>query len=118
MVDPQVLLFYDADCGLCTFFRTWVHRVDRPHRIRSIPIASREADPYLARFDAHRRYGSMHAMGPDGEVRSEGRGLLVLLGGLPMLRGLSKILQERDRGIVLAEIAYSGVVLLRDALAA
>ena len=60
----------------------------------------------------------MHAMGPDGEVRSEGRGLLVLLGGLPMLRGLSKVLQEKDRGIVLAEIAYSGVVLLRDALAA
>ena len=118
MAGPRYLLFYDADCGLCSFFRRWVHRLDRGHRIRSIPFASKEADPYLARLGSHRRYGSMHAMGPDGEVKSEGRALLVLVEALPMLGGLSRVLRSSDRGIVLAEITYTSVVLLRDALAA
>src|SRR2546426_2223880 len=113
----ESLLFYAADCGLCGFFRKWVHRLDIGHRIGSIPLDSREADPYLGGFDDRRRHGSMHAMGPDGNVVSEGQGLLVLVEALPMLGGLSRLLRTRDRGIEAAEIAYTLVVLLRDALA-
>src|SRR5688572_25947210 len=116
MAGGAYIVFYDADCRLCTFFRNWVHRLDARHRVRSIPIASREADPYLGGFDDPRRYGSMHAVGPDGRVVSEGRALLVLLEAIPVLSGLSRLLRATDRGIVAAEVAYTTAVLLRDAL--
>jgi len=110
------LLFYDADCGLCTFFRNWVHRLDLRHRVRSIPLGSREADPYLARLGHDRRYGSMHTLGPDGNLVSEGRAVLRILGALPMLGGFSRLLRSGERGTVAAELAYTALVTLRIAL--
>ncbi len=111
------LLFYDADCGLCSFFRNWVHRLDRRRRVRSIPLGSREADPFLEGLDDERRYGSMHAIGPDGELLGEGRALLYILEALPMVGGLARLMRSQERGLLAAEIVYTLLVLLREALA-
>jgi len=113
----EYLLFYDADCGLCTFFRNWVHRLDARGRVRSIPLASPEADPFLGNLDADRRSASMHVIGPDGIRVSEGSGLLRLLEALPGLRGFSRLAQSSERGVVAAELAYTLLILVRDALA-
>ncbi|TLZ72978.1 MAG: DUF393 domain-containing protein [Methanobacteriota archaeon] len=117
MAGREYLLFYDADCGLCTFFRNWVHRLDRGGRVRSIPLASLEANPFLGDLDADRRSASMHVVGPDGVRMSEGRGLLRLLEALPGLRGFSRLVQSSERGLVAAELVYTTTVLVRDGLA-
>lgn len=113
----RVLLFYDADCGVCTFFRNVVLRLDSHRRIVSIPIGSREADPYLGDLDDERRWASMHVVGPDGTRTSAGPALLELMRVLPLLRGVAGVLGARDRGARLADRIYELTVRLREGLA-
>ena len=113
----RTLLFWDADCGLCTFFRNLVLRLDLRGRIVSIPIGSRNADPYLGDLDEGRRWGSMHVVSPDGTRSSAGPALLHLLAALPLLRGVGGVLESRDRGVRLAGRIYGFTVRLREGLA-
>ena len=113
----RTLLFWDADCGLCTFFRNVVLRLDFHGRIVSIPIGSREADPYLGDLDEDRRWGSMYVVSPDGTRSSAGPALLHLLAALPLLRGVGGVLESRDRGVRLAGLVYGFTVRLREGLA-
>jgi len=113
----RTLLFWDADCGVCTFFRNVVLRLDLRGGIVSIPIGSREADPYLGDLDEDRRWGSMHVVSPDGNRSSEGPALLQLLAALPLLRGVAGVLESRDRGFRLAGRIYGFTVRLREGLA-
>src|SRR6267143_1280851 len=101
----RTLLFWDADCGVCTFFRNVVLRLDLRGRIVSIPIGSRESDPYLGDLDEDRRWGSMHVVSPDGTRSSAGPALLHLLAALPVLRGVGSVLESRDRGLPLLRAA-------------
>ncbi len=117
MAGGRTLLFYDADCGICSFFRTWVHRLDRSHRIHSIPLASTEADAYLGTMDESGRFASMHVVGPDGRRESKGMALLRIVEALPMGRGPARLLAGHERGRETAECAYEFLLLLRDALA-
>ena len=112
-----VLLFYDADCGLCTFFRNVVLRLDVRGRIISIPIGAPEADPYLRDLDEDRRWASMHVVGPDGVRSSAGAGLLALLDAIPLLHGVAGLLRARERGRRLADRVYDLSMRLRDGLA-
>ena len=116
MAGRGVLLFYDADCRLCAFFRNLITRLDVHGRIRSIPLSSTDADPFRERLGHQRWFGSMHAVGPDGKLVGEGRGLLRVLGALPMLGGLARLLESSPKGIVGTEVVYTALVLLRDAL--
>jgi len=113
----RTLLFWDADCGVCTFFRNVVLRLDLRGGIVSIPIGSREADPYLGDLDEDRRWGSMHVVSPDGNRSSGGPALLQLLAALPLLRGVAGVLESRDRGFRLAGRIYGFTVRLREGLA-
>jgi predicted DCC family thiol-disulfide oxidoreductase YuxK len=113
----RTLLFYDADCGLCTFFRNVILRLDLRRRIVSIPIGSREADPYLGDLGDERRWVSMHVVGPDGTRTSAGPALLELIRVLPLLRGVAGVLEARDRGVRLADRVYEFTVRLREGLA-
>ena len=113
----RTLLFWDADCGLCTFFRNVALRLDVHGRILSIPIGSREADPYLGDLDEDRRWGSMHVVTPDGTRSSAGPALLHLLAALPLLRGVAGVLGSQDRGVRLAGSIYGFTVRLREGLA-
>ena len=113
----RVLLFYDADCGLCTFFRNVAVRLDLRRRIVSIPIGSREADPYLGDLGDERRWASMHVVGPDGIRTSGGPALLELMRVLPLLCGVAAVLGARDRGVRLADRIYEFTVRLREGLA-
>ena len=113
----RVLLFYDADCGLCTFFRNLVLRLDVRRRIVSIPIGSNEADPYLGDLDEDRRWASMHVVGANGVRSSAGPGFLELLAVLPLVSGLGRLLGAKDSGRRLAHGIYRFTVRLRAGLA-
>jgi len=114
----RLLLFYDADCGLCTFFRNVVVRLDVRRRITSIPIGAREADPYLGDLDEGPRWASMHVVTPEGRRSSAGPALLELVRVLPLIRGVAGVLAARDRGVRLADRLYDFTVRLREGLAA
>ncbi len=113
----STLLFYDANCGVCSFLRAWVHRLDRTHRVRSIPIESPQAGPYLGDMKETERLGSMHVVGPDGRRESKGLALLRLVEALPMGRGVAGLLRGRGQGRQAAERVYEALVELREALA-
>ena len=113
----RVLLFYDADCRLCTFFRGLVLRLDVRRRIVSIPIGSPEADPYLADLDDVDRWASIHVVGLDGVRSSGGCGFLEVLSVLPLVSGLGRLLRLRDSGQRLADRVYEFLVRLRAGLA-
>ena len=113
----RTLLFYDADCALCTFFRNVILRLDIHHRIVSIPIGSPEADPYLGDLGEERRWASMHVVAPAGNRTSAGPALLELLRVLPLLHGVAGILGARGRGVRLADRIYAFTVRLREGLA-
>lgn len=111
------ILFYDADCGLCTVLRNWVHRLDVSRRIRSVPLAASEADSYLGDLEPSQRFGSMHIIGPDGGRSSGGSALLRLLEALPMGHGPSHLIANRTAGRAAAETVYNLLVRIRDGLA-
>ena len=113
----RTLLFYDADCALCTFFRNVILRLDIHHRIVSIPIGSPEADPYLGDLDEVHRWASMHVVGLDGVRSSGGCGFLEVLSVLPLVSGLGRLLRLRDSGQRLADRVYEFLVRLRAGLA-
>ena len=113
----DTLLFYDADCGICSFLRGWVHRLDRSGRIRSIPLASSEADAYLGTLADSERFGSMHVVGLDRRREAKGMALLRLVEALPMGRGAAGVLRGRECGREAAEWVYEAFLRLRKALA-
>ena len=117
MAGPGYTLFYDADCGICSFMRIWVHRLDRARRVRSIPIGSPQAEPYLGDMEESERFGSMHVVGPDGRRESKGMALLRLVEALPMGRGAAGLLREHGRGREAADWVYEAFSELREALA-
>ena len=117
MAGGRILLFYDADCRICSFLQRWVHRLDRSGRIRSIPLGSSEADAYLGALDDSERFGSMHVVGPDGRRETKGMALLRLVEALPMGRGAAGVLRGRERGREAAEWVYGAFLRLREALA-
>ena len=117
MAGPGYTLFYDADCGICSFMRIWVHRLDCGRRVRSIPIGSPQAEPYLGDMEESERFGSMHVVGPDGRRESKGMALLRLVEALPMGRGAAGVLRGREGGRKAADLAYGAFLELREALA-
>src|SRR3990170_1816099 len=110
------ILFYDADCCLCTVLRNWVHRLDWSRRIRSVPLGSSQADPHLGDLGRDQRFGSMHIIGPDGRRSSGGSALLRLLEALPMGYGPSRLIANRSVGRAAAENVYNLLVRIRDGL--
>ncbi len=116
MAHGRTLLLYDQDCGICSFLRAWVHRLDRARRIRSIPIASKEADAFLAGLDGRERFASMHVIGPDGRRETHGMAMLRLVEALPMAGGFARLVASREAGRWASEFAYELLLRLRAAL--
>ncbi|OGS51519.1 MAG: hypothetical protein A3K65_06925 [Euryarchaeota archaeon RBG_16_68_12] len=111
------LLFYDADCGLCSAMMRWVRRIDRGGRVRAVALESGEADAYLGDLDLRRRHASMHVVAPGGERASAGRAMLLLLEAIPIASGAARLIAGRDAGREAAERAYAALVRVRDGLA-
>ncbi len=112
-----VLVFYDAECGLCSALMGWVRRADRMHRLEFLPLDSREADAVLGDLDAGRRAASMHVVTPDGGRASAGMAGLRLLGAIPLTSGAARLLAGRPAGREAAERLYRLIVRVRDGLA-
>jgi predicted DCC family thiol-disulfide oxidoreductase YuxK len=111
------LVFYDADCGLCSTMARWVHRIDRSGRVRTVPLGSGEADAYLGDLDARARAASVHVVTPGGERTSAGVAVLRLLEAVPITAGAARVLDHREAGREAVERLYRLLVRVRDGLA-
>jgi predicted DCC family thiol-disulfide oxidoreductase YuxK len=77
------LVFYDADCGLCSWLLAGLLRWDRAGRLRPVTLQGAEADELLAQLAPEQRLASWHLISPAGDRSSGGAALPPLLRLLP-----------------------------------
>jgi len=110
------ILFYDADCRICTAMRNWLVRLGLGRSVRTIPIASGDADPYLGGLSTEERFGRMHVVSSNGERTSGGMAVIRLLEAIPFGLGLSRLLSADRSGVALVDTGYEFLVRLRNQL--
>jgi predicted DCC family thiol-disulfide oxidoreductase YuxK len=96
-------IFYDADCGLCTWLMARILAWDRERRLRPVALQEPEAPVLLGDMDEATRMASWHLVTPDGVVRSAGAAVGPLLRTLPHGARLATLAERRPR---LTERAY------------
>lgn len=80
--DGKLLLLYDGGCGICLHARDVFATLDRRQHLVHDRIARHDRG-LLADMDEEVRYGSWHAVYPDGRVESGSRGVFAALAELP-----------------------------------
>jgi predicted DCC family thiol-disulfide oxidoreductase YuxK len=106
----EVILFYDAGCGVCSWIVSRVLRSAPAGAVRAVPIGSEEADAYLGHLSDERRWASWHILGEDGRLRSGGAAAPVLLERLPHARPLARLTRTAPRA---TELSYRVVARTR-----
>ena len=84
-------LFYDADCGFCSWAAARVVRHAPPGRLVAAPIRSAAGDVALGDISAAERDGSWHLVTADGRRWSAGAAVAPLLRELPVLGRLAPL---------------------------
>jgi predicted DCC family thiol-disulfide oxidoreductase YuxK len=92
-----VTLFYDADCGVCSWLALRAVRAAAPQAVHALPIDSAEAEPQMGALSHEARWASWHVLGEDGRLRSGGAAAPVLLEQLPHARPLVGLLRAMPR---------------------
>ena len=109
----DLTLFYDADCGFCSWAAARAVRLAPPGRIVAVPIRSAAGDIALGDLAAAERDGSWHLAAADGRRWSAGAAVAPLLRELPALSRLAP-LAEAFPGLV--DSAYRFVARRRGRL--
>jgi predicted DCC family thiol-disulfide oxidoreductase YuxK len=91
--DGRLLLLYDGGCGICLHARDVFATLDRRGRLVHDHIARYDSG-LLADMDEDTRYGSWHAVYPDGRVESGAKGVVAALSQLPFGRLPGRIVQR------------------------
>lgn len=105
-----VILFYDADCGVCTWIASRALHAATAGVLRAVPIGSQEAEAYLGHLSDEQRWASWHILGKDGRLRSGGAAAPVLLELLPHMRPLARLTSAAPR---VTELSYRVVARTR-----
>jgi len=112
-----LILLYDSDCGICTFFARLVHLVDLRGRIEFIALSDPRADPWFLGTTEGERYGSFHAAQQSGERVSHGQALLAVLAALSLGGGVVRRATDLPRAVALADWVYRIMLRYRTFLA-
>jgi len=114
MVDSEVTVLFDEDCGFCKWSLDKILAWDRSQMVRPVPIQSDEGQRLLASVPEDRRLDSWHLVEQSGTVRSAGDAAAPLLdllpGGKPLAGAARALPGPTDR-------AYRAVADNRDRLA-
>jgi predicted DCC family thiol-disulfide oxidoreductase YuxK len=81
--DARWTVFYDADCGLCTWLLAAVLRADRSRRLRPVALQDPEAAEVLAALTPEVRMSSWHLVSPASRRWSGGAAVAPMLRQLP-----------------------------------
>ncbi len=109
---PELTVFYDGGCPLCTKEIAFYERCSGADRIRWVDVSlATEPDVAagLSRELAKRRF---HVQHPDGRVTSGGRAFAELWAFLPGLAMIGRVCRQWPLAAAL-EIAYRAFLLLR-----
>jgi predicted DCC family thiol-disulfide oxidoreductase YuxK len=105
MYRPTTLL-YDPDCGICVATAGWLRRRVEADRLRLVPLTAAPGDPELGGIVAGRPLiETLHAVLPDGSVRTGARAVLAAGRLVPRWRVLARSADHR-LGHVVLEPAY------------
>jgi predicted DCC family thiol-disulfide oxidoreductase YuxK len=111
---PELVVLYDADCGLCAWLLVQLLRPERHGRLRPEPIQSPEGQRLLARVAPELRLQSWHVVDAHGAVTSAGAALPRVLRCLPGGRPLAALAAAFPGS---TEVAYRWVADHREVLA-
>jgi predicted DCC family thiol-disulfide oxidoreductase YuxK len=101
-------MFYDGDCKVCRLTTRLVLAADTRKRLRSIPIGSPEADPYLGHLSKKERFGSFHLYG-DGRLLSGAEAIGPLMELLPPMSAAGRLLGRSERARGASAWLYRGI---------
>jgi predicted DCC family thiol-disulfide oxidoreductase YuxK len=94
--DPCLVLLYDADCGLCVATTRWLAVRTPPPRLRPHALQAVAADPRVARAVRGRDLaGALHAVLPDGSVRTGAAAVLAAARLVPRWGILARLYDHR-----------------------
>ncbi|MGH2984865.1 MAG: thiol-disulfide oxidoreductase DCC family protein [Solirubrobacterales bacterium] len=98
----QATVLYDSDCGFCRWSLAKLLRWDRRHLLRPLALQDPEAGTLLPGMSEEERLASWHLVDAEGEVRSAGAALPVLLrllpGGTPFALVAARAPRITERG--------------------
>lgn len=77
------IVLYDGDCGFCKVMLAALLTWDRARRLGSAPIQSASGEQLLTTMSERERLASWHVVDVDGEVRSGGAAIPVVLTVVP-----------------------------------
>jgi predicted DCC family thiol-disulfide oxidoreductase YuxK len=80
----QWTVFYDGECGLCTWLLACILRWDRKARLHPVALACEQAGEMLADLTPQERIASWHLVSPTGRRCSAGAALAPTLRLLPL----------------------------------
>lgn len=90
MVDREYILLFDRDCGICSAFSRWIQALDiRRRRVRLQTIQS--SQDLLRGMPEEQVFDAFHIISPDGQVRTGGDAVPLLIQALPMGGGIGRV---------------------------
>jgi predicted DCC family thiol-disulfide oxidoreductase YuxK len=109
----RLVVFYDANCGLCAWGIAWLLRWDRARALRPVPIEGEQGARLLADMTAERRLASWHVLDEHGRRTSGGAALAPVLARLPAGAPLAALVRKLPHA---TEAAYAWVARHRSTL--
>lgn len=88
VADPVLIVLFDADCGLCSWSATALHRLDRDRALRLLPLQQAavelaDAPPGAVLLE------TMHVRDRDGRWERGGVAMIRIAAAVPLLRPLA-----------------------------
>lgn len=114
IVDPQLAVLYDEDCGFCRWSLDKLLAWDRRRGLRPVAIQSAEGQALLRGVPPEQHLESWHVAVPSGEVLSSGAAAAPVAERLPLGRPLAALFRMFPRT---TDRAYRWVARNRNRLA-
>jgi predicted DCC family thiol-disulfide oxidoreductase YuxK len=92
--DAPWTVFYDGECGLCTWLLAGLLRWDRAARLHPVALQREQAAETLADLDPQARMASWHLVSPAGRRWSGGAALAPTLRLLPLGAAPAAVLER------------------------
>jgi predicted DCC family thiol-disulfide oxidoreductase YuxK len=114
MVDREYILLFDRDCGICSAFTRWIHALDLRRRVRLHTIQS--SRDLLRGIPEERVLDAFHMVSPDGQVRTGGDAVPLLIQALPMGEGIARVVSDSPPLMSRVRDLYGFLTRFRDRL--
>lgn len=113
-MNPEYVLLFDRDCGICRTFGRWIAGVDIRRRIRFQSIQG--AGSLLRDIPQERVLDAFHMVSPGGRVSTGGDAVPTLIEAFPIGAGFARILRGSTALMSAVHGGYGFLTRFRDRL--